>query len=65
MAELIVTGLHKRYGRVSALAGIELTVQSGHLAAVLGPSGCGKTTLLRCVAGFERVDAGRIVVDGR
>jgi iron(III) transport system ATP-binding protein len=47
------------------LAGVTLTVPSGSLFAVVGPSGCGKTTLLRCVAGFERVDAGEIAVDGR
>lgn len=60
-----MTGVRKRYGSVPALDGVDLSVASGHLVAVLGPSGCGKTTLLRCVAGFEKVDAGRIVVDGR
>jgi iron(III) transport system ATP-binding protein len=65
VAELSVSGVHKAYGRVRALAGVDLTVRSGTLLAVLGPSGCGKTTLLRCVAGFEPVDAGRIVVAGR
>jgi iron(III) transport system ATP-binding protein len=65
MAELAVLGLNKRFGQVCALAGTDLTVQSGHLAAVLGPSGCGKTTLLRCVAGFERADTGQILIDGR
>ncbi|MFS8477385.1 MAG: ABC transporter ATP-binding protein [Micromonosporaceae bacterium] len=65
MAELRVTGLRKSYGPVQALAGVDLAVRSGDLVAVLGPSGCGKTTLLRCVAGFERADAGEVVVDGR
>ena len=65
MAELVVVGLNKRYGQVCALAGVDLTVQSGHLAAVLGPSGCGKTTLLRCVAGFERADTGQLLIEGR
>jgi iron(III) transport system ATP-binding protein len=65
MAELALRGLHKAYGPVRALAGVDLTVRSGSLMAVLGPSGCGKTTLLRCVAGFEPVDSGHITVAGR
>ncbi|HEX5541297.1 MAG TPA: ABC transporter ATP-binding protein [Micromonospora sp.] len=65
MSELRLHGVTKRYGRVTALKGADLTVPSGSLTAVLGPSGCGKTTLLRCVAGFERIDAGEILLDGR
>ncbi|QSB15956.1 ABC transporter ATP-binding protein [Natronosporangium hydrolyticum] len=65
MANLAVHAVHKRYGAVRALSGVALAVPSGQLSAVLGPSGCGKTTLLRCVAGFERVDAGEIEVGGR
>lgn len=65
MSELKVTGVSKRYGTVQALDGVHLTVPSGELMAVLGPSGCGKTTLLRCIAGFESLDAGRIEIDGR
>jgi iron(III) transport system ATP-binding protein len=65
MAELVVRDVHKAFGPVRALAGVTLTVDSGSLFAVVGPSGCGKTTLLRCVAGFERVDAGEITVGGR
>ncbi len=61
----------KRFGDTVVLAGVELTVPVGSLTAVLGPSGCGKTTLLRLIAGSERLDAGsltigeRIVDDGR
>ncbi|SCF39442.1 ABC transporter ATP-binding protein [Micromonospora mirobrigensis] len=65
MSEVGLTGVVKRYGAVTALAGVDLTVPAGALTAVLGPSGCGKTTLLRCLAGFERLDAGEIRVDGR
>ncbi|MDX6740685.1 ABC transporter ATP-binding protein [Actinocorallia sp. A-T 12471] len=65
MSRLEITGLSKGFGRVSALEGVDLTVPNGTLLAVLGPSGCGKTTLLRCVAGFERPDAGVITIDGR
>ncbi|MCW3816737.1 ABC transporter ATP-binding protein [Micromonospora sp. DR5-3] len=60
-----LTGVTKSYGRVTALAGVDLDVARGDLLAVLGPSGCGKTTLLRCLAGFERVDSGVVTVAGR
>ena len=62
---LSVTGLRKSYGAVTALDGVDLDVPAGALMAVLGPSGCGKTTLLRCVAGFERVHGGTIEVAGK
>ncbi|HLU32595.1 MAG TPA: ABC transporter ATP-binding protein [Natronosporangium sp.] len=65
MADLTVRGVRKWYGPVRALDGLDLDVPAGALTAVLGPSGCGKTTLLRCVAGFERVDAGEIRVRDR
>ena len=65
MARLMVRGVRKAFGPVSALAGVDLDVSPGLLTAVLGPSGCGKTTLLRCVAGFERLDRGEVEVGGR
>ncbi|MFE0456770.1 ABC transporter ATP-binding protein [Streptomyces sp. NPDC058914] len=65
MAELHITAVCKSFGPVRALRGVDLTVRSGTLTAVLGPSGSGKTTLLRCVAGFEAVDAGEIRLGGR
>lgn len=65
MSEVVLNGVVKRYGPVAALDGVDLTVPAGELTAVLGPSGCGKTTLLRCLAGFERLDAGTILLDGR
>ncbi len=58
--EVRVEGLTKRYGRVTALAGVSLAFPSRGLTAILGPSGCGKTTLLRSLAGFVPVDGGRI-----
>jgi len=58
-------GVRRSYGPVAALDGVDLRVAAGALVAVLGPSGSGKTTFLRCVAGFERVDAGEVRVGGR
>jgi iron(III) transport system ATP-binding protein len=50
---------------VNAVDGISLGIESGKLITLLGPSGCGKTTTLRCLAGLERPDAGRIVIGDR
>ncbi len=52
-------------GGVRALDAVDLAVAPGELFTLLGPSGCGKTTLLRTIAGFERADAGRVVIGGR
>lgn len=57
-------GVSKSFGTVAAVRAAELTVAEGELLALVGPSGCGKTTLLRLVAGFERPDAGEIVIAG-
>ncbi len=54
----------KRFGEVTAVAGIDLDIGADELFALLGGSGCGKTTLLRMLAGFEIPTAGRIVIDG-
>jgi iron(III) transport system ATP-binding protein len=63
-----VTDLYKSYGdrhnRVPAVAGISFEIEEGEFYTLLGPSGCGKTTTLRCIAGLERTDRGRIVIDG-
>src|SRR6476620_4975988 len=65
MAYLELQGLYRAFGSVVALQGIDLALEQGEFVSLLGPSGCGKTTALRLVAGFDRADAGRIVVDGR
>ena len=62
MTEVRLRGVSKSFGRVHAVRDLNLDVERGELVAVLGPSGCGKTTLLRAIAGFERPDAGSIVV---
>src|SRR5215813_12210831 len=65
MAYLELQGLYRAFGSVVALQGIDLALEAGEFVSLLGPSGCGKTTALRLVAGFDRPDAGRIVVDGK
>jgi len=60
-----IRGLHKRYGNVAAVDGLDLDVKPGELVALLGPSGCGKTTTLRVVAGFLKPDAGEVWVGDR
>jgi ABC-type sugar transport system ATPase subunit len=61
---LDVRGAVRRFAEVTALDGVSITVEGGELLALLGPSGCGKTTLLRSVAGLERLDEGAIVLEG-
>ena len=63
--DLQLRDIHKGFGAFKALDGVSLEVAAGELVCLLGPSGCGKTTLLRCIAGLERQDSGRIHFAGR
>jgi putative spermidine/putrescine transport system ATP-binding protein len=58
-------GVQRTFPGVTALAGLDLEIEDGELIALLGPSGCGKTTALRILGGFDRPDAGRVLVDDR
>ncbi len=60
MANLTLVQLQKRFGAVTAVEDLNLTVPSGKRLVVLGPSGCGKTTLLRLIAGLEQPDRGTV-----
>ena len=61
---LRIEGLTKRFGAAAAVERLSLDIYTGEFLALLGPSGCGKTTLLRLIAGFERPNAGHILLDG-
>jgi polar amino acid transport system ATP-binding protein len=56
--------VHKSYGRLEVLRGIDLEVQPKEVMCVIGPSGSGKSTFLRCINHLEKIDAGRLSVDG-
>jgi polar amino acid transport system ATP-binding protein len=57
-------GVHKRFGRLEVLKGVSLEVRPGEVMCMLGPSGSGKSTFLRCINHLEKIDAGRLSVDG-
>ncbi len=64
-SQLVMKGVSKRFGNVTAVDRVSLEVQEGESIVLLGPSGCGKTTTLRMVAGFLRPDSGEIWIGGR
>ncbi|POM24736.1 Glutamine transport ATP-binding protein GlnQ [Actinomadura rubteroloni] len=57
--------VHKRFGRTEVLRGVDLAVRPGEVMCVIGPSGSGKSTFLRCVNHLEKIDGGRLWVNGR
>jgi polar amino acid transport system ATP-binding protein len=57
-------GVHKRFGALEVLKGISLEVAAGEVMCLLGPSGSGKSTFLRCINHLEKIDSGRLWVDG-
>jgi len=56
--------VHKHFGRLEVLKGVSLEVEPGQVMCILGPSGSGKTTFIRCINHLEKIDAGRLWVDG-
>lgn len=61
---LQVTGVHKAFGGLKVLDGVELAIQPGEVVGLIGPNGSGKTTLINILTGFYRPDAGRVLLDG-
>jgi polar amino acid transport system ATP-binding protein len=62
---LVLEGVHKSFGHVEVLRGVDLTLEDHEVVCLIGASGSGKSTLLRCVNLLEPIDAGRIIVEGR
>ena len=67
MTEAVIRleGVHKRFGDLHVLRGIDLVVPAGSVVCVIGPSGSGKSTLLRCINLLEPIDSGRVVFEGK
>jgi polar amino acid transport system ATP-binding protein len=61
---VLAENVHKRFGELEVLKGIDLAVQPGEVCCLLGPSGSGKSTFLRCINHLERISGGRLSVDG-
>src|SRR5690242_3204867 len=62
---VVVEDLHKNFGTLEVLRGINLSVNRGEVVCILGPSGSGKSTLLRCINYIETPTRGRILIDGQ
>jgi polar amino acid transport system ATP-binding protein len=61
---VVAEGVHKRFGRLEVLRGIDLQVARREVVCIIGPSGSGKSTFLRCINHLEKINAGRLWVDG-
>ncbi|MGY8926219.1 MAG: ATP-binding cassette domain-containing protein, partial [Flavobacteriales bacterium] len=61
---LISKSLHKSYGKLQILKGIDLEIKQGEVVSIVGPSGAGKTTLLQILGTLENLDSGEVMIDG-
>src|SRR5215469_8965073 len=64
MSLVRIENVHKRFGAVSVLRGVSLSLSAGQTVALIGRSGAGKSTMLRCINGLEHPDGGDVYVDG-
>jgi multiple sugar transport system ATP-binding protein len=65
MSNIHLQSIRKVFGKFVAVKDVDLEIKDGEFMVLLGPSGCGKTTLLRCLAGLEHVEGGRVLIGGR
>ncbi len=65
MGQVSLHGIHKRYGDIAVIKGIDLEVKDGEFLVFVGPSGCGKSTMLRMIAGLEDISEGELRIDGQ
>ncbi len=65
LAAVALRGVHRRYGQVHAVDGVDLTIAPGEVVALLGPNGAGKSTAIDMLLGLTRPDRGEIAVFGR
>ena len=65
MGHLALRGIHKNYGELTVVHGVDLEVMDGEFLVFVGPSGCGKSTMLRMIAGLEDITAGDLFIDGQ
>lgn len=59
-----VKNIHKSFGALEVLKGVDLTVEKGEIVSIIGKSGAGKTTLLQIIGTLDKPDAGKVVIDG-
>ena len=64
MAFLEIRNVHKEFGPIKVLRGINLAVEEHQVVCLIGPSGCGKSTMLRCINGLEKIQSGEILLEG-
>ena len=66
MGEVMIrlTNIHKSFGALRVLSGVDLSVEQGQVVSIIGPSGSGKSTVLRCVNGLEKIDRGIVEIEG-
>ena len=59
-----IRNIHKSFGNLQVLKGIDLTINKGEIVSIVGPSGAGKTTLLQIIGTLDRADEGTVIIDG-